>query len=190
MRICGWKRKKSEQSRLTKTDNIWLKMLIAEGRVGLGGVPCLQRRLSSPCWSHCWSSPHCRYLLWQPAAWPCPQWSVASESVSWAGRLLPCCPPLPTNMMIKSAAPEFPFNTVKKNKTKQWMLSFCIQMYLGPVWPAKWLNCDVQTFDQHPAPTLILCRQSCVDVVQLLLHKKIQIGLKNQAHQLMYRNSH
>lgn len=41
--------------------------------------------------------------------------------------------------------------------------------YLCSVRPAKRLNRDVQTFDQHPAPTLVLGGQSCVYAVQFLL---------------------
>jgi len=40
---------------------------------------------------------------------------------------------------------------------------------LGPVCPAEGHHRDVQTFDHHLAPTLVLCSQSRVDDVQLLL---------------------
>lgn len=41
--------------------------------------------------------------------------------------------------------------------------------YLGSVRPAERLNGDVQPFDQHPAPTLVLRGQRGVDGAQLLL---------------------
>ena len=53
---------------------------------------------------------------------------------------------------------------------------------LGSVRPPEWLNGDVQPFDQHPAPTLVLRWQSCVHVVQLLLQRLTQKRKKKKRH--------
>lgn len=82
---------------------------------------------------------------------------------------------------------------------KFWWL--VIRACLGSVGPPEWLNRDVQPFDQHPAPTLVLGWQSCVHVVQLLLQrltrrrKKKKVKFKwtlydtNYTQQLTYRHS-